>query len=267
MPPPVTAAERWAEALREWAIPEEILAAAPESPWGFPLDVFGEIARGALADPLTPTHRVAAEALPEGGVLLDVGSGTGAASLPIAPPAGRLVAVDEDPRMLAALAELAGGRAAVELVEGQWPGVADRAGETDVAVCANVAYNVADLGPFIAALTAVARHRVVLELSASHPQSPLSPFWQHFWGLSRPTGPTAEDAEAVVLEVTGTAPRDERWTRARSYMGGRGPETVGRVRRRLCLSPEADAEVAALLEEWPEVGPSAMVTLWWPGQA
>src|SRR6266508_3117592 len=34
----VTALERWAAQLEAWALPEEILARAPESPWGFPVE-------------------------------------------------------------------------------------------------------------------------------------------------------------------------------------------------------------------------------------
>src|SRR5690242_19740348 len=97
-----TASARWAEALAAWAIPERILNAAPESPWGFPPGVFVAVARAALDSPWTPTHRRAAEVLPPGGVVLDVGSGAGAASLPVAPPAGRIVAVDQDIEMLRA---------------------------------------------------------------------------------------------------------------------------------------------------------------------
>lgn len=262
----VTAAAQWAEALQEWAIPPEILNSAPEPPWGFPVDVFVDAARHALAEPPSPTHHRVAEALPDGGALLDVGSGAGAASLPVAQRAGRVIAVDQDRQMLRALAELTTGRASVELVEGRWPDVADLVGEVDVVVCANVAYNVADLGLFVEALTTVARHRVVLELSAVHPQSSLSPLWQHFWGLSRPTRPTVDDAEAVVREVTGAAPGSERWARTRSFMGEGGAETIAWARRRLCLSQEFDDEVAAAVKELPELAPSAMATLWWPGR-
>ena len=212
----VTAASDWAEALGEWAIPEEIIASAPESPWGFPVEVFVDHARSTIDEGWTPTHRRVAEALPVGGTLLDVGCGAGAASLPVAPPAGRIVAVDEDANMFAALNRLAGGRVQVEPVPGRWPEVADQVAErggdagADVAVCANVLYNVADVGPFTAALTAAASRRVVLELSAVHPQAALSPLWRHFWGLERPDRPTAEDAEAVVGEVVGVAPSVER---------------------------------------------------------
>jgi hypothetical protein len=109
----VTAARRWALALEEWAIPEEILASAPASPWGFPPEFFADGARRALAEPLTPTHQEITRAMPGGGVLLDVGSGAGAASVPVAPPAGRIVAVDQDPAMLEALADLAADRVPV----------------------------------------------------------------------------------------------------------------------------------------------------------
>jgi SAM-dependent methyltransferase len=263
----VSAAARWAEALAEWAIPERILASAPESPWGFPTDIFNETTRRALSEPPTPTHQQITAVIPTGGVVLDVGCGSGAASVPVAPPAGRIVGVDEDPAMLDALAATSAGRAAVELIEGRWPDVAGRAGQADVVVCANVAYNVSALGPFLTALTDAARMAVVLELTAEHPQSALSPLWTHFWGLTRPSRPTADDAVQVVEEVVGVTPVIQRWRRSWSFMGDRGPQTVAWVRRRLCLPEASDHEVAARLDQLPEVGPSAMVTLSWPGGA
>jgi hypothetical protein len=263
----VTARRQWAEALAAWAIPDEILASAPASPWGFPTEFFADGARRALAERPTPTHEQIISAIPTGGVLLDVGSGAGAASLPAAPPAGRIVAVDEDPGMLEALAGLAAGRADVTPVVGRWPDVAKQAGQVDVVVCANVAYNVSDIAPFVEALTVAARNRVVLELTAVHPQSSLSPLWAHFWNLPRPTGPTAEDADAVIREVIGVTPEVRRWRRSWSYMGEPGPATAAWVRRRLCLPEDSEQEVAAQLELLAEVGPSQVVTFWWPGRA
>jgi SAM-dependent methyltransferase len=262
----VTAASGWAEALAEWAIPEAIISSAPESPWGFPVDMFVDHARRAFDEGRTPTHQRVAEVLPDGGALLDVGCGAGAASLPAVPPAGRIVAVDEDSKMLDAVSALASGRVPVELVHGRWPEVADQAGVTDVVVCANVVYNVAEVGPFLEALTEAASERVVIELSAVHPQASLSPLWRHFWGLSRPDRPTADDAEAVVREVVGVVPGVERWARSRSFPRGQDPETVAWVRRRLCLTSASDGELATLLAQLPEVAPAAMVTLWWPGR-
>ena len=57
----MTAVERWREQLERWAIPPEILAAAPESPWGFPTELFR--ARGALGADRGGTTPTTARAL------------------------------------------------------------------------------------------------------------------------------------------------------------------------------------------------------------
>lgn len=41
---------------------------------------------------------------------------------------------------------------AARLVRGQWPDVAAQVPQVDVVVSANVAYDMADIGPFVAAL-------------------------------------------------------------------------------------------------------------------
>jgi SAM-dependent methyltransferase len=260
------AAERWAAWLHEWAIPGEILAAAPESPWWFPVETFTDYARVASERPWTATHRRAAEALPEGGVLLDVGAGAGAASLPLAPPAGRIVAVDEQAKMLAAASELLAGRVPIDLVEGSWPDAAARAGGSDVTVCANVLYNVADeIVAFVEALATSARRRVIVELTEVHPMSLLSPLWHHFWGLERPSRPTAADAVEVVKEVTRAEVSSESWDLDTPYLGegSTEPGAVARIRRRLCLPATADGEIARLLDDLPDSGAARAVTLWW----
>ena len=63
----MTAATRWADALAAWAIPDEILAEAPESPWGFPSPVFAEAATSALTEPLTVSHHRALRCAAGGG--------------------------------------------------------------------------------------------------------------------------------------------------------------------------------------------------------
>src|SRR5436305_422520 len=82
----MNAAERWAQALAAWAIPPAILTAAPESPWGFPTQLFERRADTVPAEP-TPSTQRALEALPEGGAVLDVGCGAGAGQ-PLHPARG-----------------------------------------------------------------------------------------------------------------------------------------------------------------------------------
>src|SRR4029450_13680961 len=106
------------------------------------------------------------------------GAGAGAASLPLAGTAGRLVAGDESPEVLGsflAAAEAAG--VAAEGIQGSWPEVAGRLGPADVVVCHHVLYNVADLAPFASALTGHARRRGVAELTDGHPLAGLGPRW------------------------------------------------------------------------------------------
>jgi SAM-dependent methyltransferase len=268
---------RWRAQLEAWAIPEEILAAAPESPWGFPVGLFRARAEraGAGSRP-TPSNREAARWLPPGGGVLDVGAGGGAAGLPLAGVAGRVVAVDESSAMVEAfLAAAAGAGLRAEGVQGRWPEVAVRVGPADVVVCHHVLYNVADLAPFAAALTDHARRRVVVELTDRHPLVGLAPLWRRFHGLERPPGPTAGDA-AAALRALGLDLRRQDWESDDRLGFDRFEELVAFTRRRLCLPADRDAEVAeALLEAgthevggvWVGAGPRRVSTLSWAGSA
>jgi SAM-dependent methyltransferase len=270
------ALDRWREQLDGWAIPEEILAAAPESPWRFPVGLFRSRARRAGSRPATPSNLEAARFLPPGGSVLDVGAGGGAASLPLAGSAGRLVAVDESADMVAAFlaaAEAAGVPASG--VEGRWPEVAGRVAPADVVVCHHVLYNVADLAPFADALTGHARRRVVAELTERHPLVGLAPLWRRFHGLERPSGPGADDAVAA-LEALGLEVARQDWENQDRFGFDDFDELVAFTRRRLCLPASRDGEVAeALLEEgtrqvggvWVSGQPRRVATLSWPGSA
>ena len=270
------ALQRWREQLDGWAIPSEILAAAPESPWGYPVGLFRSRARRAGSRPATPSNLEAAQSMPEGGSVLDVGAGAGAASLPLAGLAGRLVAVDESPAMVAsflAAAEAAGVPA--EAVEGRWPEVAGRVGPADVVVCHHVLYNVADLAPFALALTGHARRRVVAELTDRHPLAGLRALWRRFHDLDRPTGPGADDAVAA-LGAAGLEVDRQDWEQPDRFGFDDFDELVAFTRRRLCLPAARDPEVAeALLDEgtrqvdgvWVSGQPRRVTTLSWPGTA
>jgi SAM-dependent methyltransferase len=267
------AARRWRDALAEWAIPEEILERAPESPWGFPVELFASRAEAAVHQ-LTFSNQRALEALPEGGTVLDVGCGGGAAALPLASKAALLVGVDSSPAMLEAFrdqARSAGIRA--ETVEGRWPDVAGRTPVADVVVCHHVAYNAPDLRTFAERLTDHARLRVVTELTATHPLSGTNPLWQRFHGVVRPSRPTAADAEAVLREA-GLEPSSQEWTAPRPGGFARREDLVASVRRQLCLPAERDPEIERAIA--PRVvqrngrwgfEDRPVVTLWWAGPA
>jgi SAM-dependent methyltransferase len=252
-----TAARRWAELLDGWAIPDEILYSAPESPWGFDPDLFQAPERPDD----TPSRQLALEALPEGGTVLDVGCGGGTAGLALVPPAERLVGVDESPAMLTRFMAACRARDVHgEAVEGSWPEVARRVHRADVVVCHHVLYNVRDVVAFVVALTGRARRRVVVEIAAQHPLRRMAPLWQHFWKLDRPDGPTAGDFLAVLAETTIRA-KVEQFTGARRH-GRSFEDEVRLARRRLCLPPERDAEVAEQLRGLPEAGGDVWTFSW-----
>lgn len=249
------AIERWREQLARWAIPPEIVAAAPESPYGFPTDLFrtrGERSTGP--EGRTPTTVRALEGLPDGGRVLDVGCGGGATSLPIAGRAGVVIGVDAQEDMLEGF--LANARAAgveAQVVHGRWPDIAGEVGEVDLALAGHVLYNVGDLEPFARSLATVARHRVVLELTERHPLHWMNALWLRFHGVERPDDPAAEDALDALAEL-GLDPHLERWAAPPAAGGAlRRDDAVALIRRRLCLSPDLDDELidalGSLLEQ------------------
>jgi SAM-dependent methyltransferase len=215
-----------------------------------------------------------------GGSVIDVGSGAGAASLPLAARASRITAVDTDPAMLSSLAAIAAGLgpddgrgpAEIVTVAGRWPDLADRVPVADVVVCHHVLYNVMELRPFVEALSEHARVRVVVEMTERHPVEPMNPLWRRFHGLERPEGPTWEDAVAAISSL-GHDVNVERWDAAPLHTYESFDEMVAYHRRRLCLPSSSDPEVAAALEELgaDPANPVGLgrgrpiMTLWWAG--
>lgn len=256
-------ATRWASALAEWAIPEPILAAAPESPWVLPPEFF-KVDESVVADD-RPSRRLARAALGPGGSVLDVGCGGGAASVPLVPQALQITGVDERASMLqnfaAACSQAGVGH---RETEGRWPDVADEVAVADVVVCNHVVYNVTEIGPFVRALTEHARRLVVVELTAAHPTSPFNYLWEQFWQLSRPGQPSAELFLEVVREQ-GYQPVAESWVRDRHVTTVSRADYVAFARRRLCLPADRDPEMeAALGDRWPLVVPEVMAVAWAP---
>lgn len=272
--------DRWRSDLAAWAIPEHITAAVEQSPWVLPRTVFARRADRVVAAPSGPSFDRAWAALDPSGSVIDVGSGAGAACLPLLPRCTALTAVDIEPDMLGLLAERAesysgrhpgGGGLDLRLVQGGWPNVAGEAGTADVVTCHHVTYNVPGIEPFLAALTTAARRSVVLEMTVTHPLTSLNQLWLKFHGLVRPEGPTAGDLLAI-LEAMGINAGSQRWQRpgARDYENF--AELTDVTRRRLCLPPERADEVGEALAEVGidrdrpmDLGSAArdVVTIWW----
>ena len=255
-----TAAERWARQMADWAIPAEILDSAAQRPFVFTPEIFAAPEPGTFE--LSLSNRRAAEALGDGGSVLDVGCGGGAAAFAVAPPASEVIGTDRQANMLDLFAATARRRGVAARVRvGSWPEIAGDVPVADVVVCHNVLYNVADIGPFVSALDAHARRRVVIEITPKHPQDRRRMLWRHFWNLERPHEPTAHTAVEAITETglnpvaeESMLPEDPRAAKRREF-------EAAQWCRNLCLPPEREPEVAALVADVPF--PRERVTIWW----
>ena len=269
-----SAAARWRSQLLARAIPPEILAAAPESPYGFPTELFRRRAeRSADAHDPTPTTVRALEALLPGGTVLDVGCGGGATSLPLAKSAGRIVGVDEQDAMLDSFrSSVAACGPDVSTVSGRWPDVEVETPTVDVVVSGHVLYNAPDIEPFVRALDAHAARRVVVELTETHPLAWMADLWRRFHDLASPVGPVSDDAQEAIRDLGYRAVREDRRSDHAGGGFGRREDAIAFIRRRLCVSADHDDEIVEALGPrlrerdglW-SAGPDdqTIVTLWW----
>jgi SAM-dependent methyltransferase len=260
---PLTATAKWAHELAGWAIDPKIVAAAPESPWGFPPELFKADRRVDAVGGVGPTVERITEVLADGGSVLDVGCGGGGATVPALTAGVVAVGVDESEEMLREYAAAAAARGAlVHTIRGTYPEVAAQIPLCDVVVAANVVYNVPVIDAFLRALAVQATRRVVIEVTERHPLASLSPLWSHFHGQARPSGPTYEDFLAVLNEL-GVGYQIELGQREPTIRTADPEAYAAWTRRRLCLGPERQPEVDRLLNE---MGPPPLVnvaTIWW----
>ena len=244
-------AKHWSDALASWAIPQHIVDAAPRDPWHLPVTRFADRADRAVSDPSGVSYERAVEALKPSGWVLDVGAGAGAASLPLAPLAEHITAVDSKSEMLEAFAQRA-SKLGVDhtLVVGRWPDVASRVPKHDVAVAHHVVFNVPDILTFLRALDGAATRRVVMEMPPHHPLTWMSPLWLTFHGIDRPTSPIAGDLVEILSALGVDDLRAEYWQLdAAEHLASDGSDDESQQQRaalvtqRLCLPASRQAEV------------------------
>lgn len=228
---------------------------AAGNPWELPGEVFDRRARKQADAPGGPSFEAAREAIARDGEVLDVGAGAGAASIGL-PKHTKIIAVDESQPMLDRYKKMR----KIQTVHGRWPDVGGQVPEVDVVLCHHVLYNVPDLGPFIDELTAHARRRVVVEVTAVHPMVALNDLWSAIHGVQRPTGPSAEDIMGII-EALGYLTDIIRWTRPAEVGFESRESRLRHTAQRLCLPPERIHELEPLIDTPPRE--RRLVTITW----
>ncbi len=220
-----------------------------------------------------------------GDTWLDIGAGAGRYALPIAravaPTSGEVIALDPSSGMLAGLREIAGehGIDNVRIVEARWP--PDDAGSfsADVALIAHVGYDIAAIGPFIAAMESAARRLCVAVLMERQPSSIADACWPPVHGEPRVSLPALPEL-VELLRAMGREPSIERLEREPRRFDSRD-ELEGFLRRQLWTQPgsPADERFRAALDKIIETDADGRVGLvgqrplpigivtWLPGRA
>jgi SAM-dependent methyltransferase len=260
--------------LEDWALPDDLLDRAPESPYGWSPELWkrrAQVAREQGNE--TPTVVAVRSLLPDRGSLLDVGAGTGRASLLYAEEGHAVTAVEKNPDLLTHLDRRAAEKGIrIAEIEGSWPEAAGSVGMHDVAICAHVVYDVHDIRPFLTALISHVRAGIVVELTPDHPWSGLAPYYRRLHDLDRPDGPTYRDFVEVVAEVWPREPQVEVWRRSGQVWFETWDEILDHYSKRLVLPADRRHELRDLLE--PEVRVHGdrlyvgsreriIVTVWW----
>lgn len=209
--PAAAAADAWAARVRAH---HEQSARVRETPEGG--DFYAPVSRLFIADPRRADDEVLERLLRLArptDTWLDIGAGAGRYALPLALRVHEVIALDPSPGMLAALREQAAehGIGNVRAVEGRWPvDPADGPPPTaDVALIANLGYDVEAIGPFLHAMEAAAGRLCVAILADRQPSAPAHAFWPPVHGEERAELP-ALDTFLDLLRARGRHPREVR---------------------------------------------------------
>ena len=245
----MTAADSWRAELEAWVIPQRLLDAAEESPYGWPPWIWERMSAVARSSSPPITFDIARNLLGDRGSVLDVGAGRGRASLPLAELGHELTAVEPDTGMADGFEEDAARLGiTARLVRGRWPEAAVEVREADVVVSAHVVYDVPGIGPFITALDKMARRGVVIEMTHRHPRVVTAPLFTAVHGVDRPGGPSVDDLVEVVVEELGIHPNVERWQRPSTLWFRNWDEILAFYGRRVTLPRARRPELRPLLE-------------------
>ena len=216
-------------------------------------DFYAPVTQVFIADPRRADDEVLDHLLPlalPNEVWLDIGAGAGRYALPLALRVREVIAIDPSPGMLAALREQAAehGIDNVRTVEARWP-VDPAAGPpttADVALIANLGYDVEAIGAFLDAMEGAAGRLCVAILADRQPSQPAHAFWLPVHGEERAELP-ALDAFVDLLRARGRTPGETRVPRPVRGFPTRD-ELARWLRNQLFLEP-GSAKDAALAEQ------------------
>ena len=246
-------------------------------------DFYAPVSRLFIADPRRTDDEVLDHLLslarPDD-TWLDIGAGAGRYALPLALRVRRVVALDPSPGMLEALDEQAAenGIANLRAIEGRWPvdPATGPAPTADVALIANLGYDVEAIGPFLDAMEASAGRLCVAVLADRQPSAAAHAFWPPVHGEARVELPALDDfidllrargrdpqTFRVPRPARGFPTRDElvRWLRNQLFLSAGSAKDALLERQlatRLVVDPDGGVGLA------PELRMSTGVVTWEP---
>jgi hypothetical protein len=226
--------QEWARRVRANNEQAERVREAPERP-----DFYAPVAANFKADPRRtdePALDVLRSLVVAGEEWLDIGAGGGRYALPLAVAGAKVTALDPSPAMLKILGETAAefGVEGVSTVEGRWP-LAERP-TADVCLIAHVAYDIAEIGPFLDAMEASARRLCVAVLMADAPATQAAGLWPEVHGEERDLLPALPEFLALLL-ARGKLPTV--WLGSRAAMGYPSLEFIENfARQQLFIEPD-----------------------------
>jgi SAM-dependent methyltransferase len=152
-----------------------------DDPWAGKAREFNERVQRRWSGPDSSRQFVSSRVEP-GTTVLDIGAGTGAWSILLAPKAARVTAIDASPAMASVMREnLAnGGVTNVDVVEGSWPDVSVE--PHDYSLCAHAMYGSPDLPAFVEAMMRATRRTCFLMLRAPVTGGIMAQAAMRLWG-------------------------------------------------------------------------------------